>query len=68
MTKAAAKTGVSPTALVAIEQYFPAKQRIIEDDLAYRILPLGMRSLVWLMRFNSFRAWMIRVTKNDTPA
>jgi methyltransferase (TIGR00027 family) len=67
MTKAAAKTGVSPTALVAIEQYFPAKQRIIEDDLAYRILPLGMRSLVWLMRFNSFRAWMIRVTRNDTP-
>jgi methyltransferase (TIGR00027 family) len=67
MTKAAAKTGVSPTALVAIEQYFPAKQRIIEDDLAYRILPLGMRSLVWLMRFNSFRAWIIRVTRNDTP-
>jgi methyltransferase (TIGR00027 family) len=26
-----------------------------------------MRSLVWLMRFNSFRAWMIRVTRNDTP-
>lgn len=67
MTKAAAKTGVSPTALVAIEQYFPAKQRIIEDDLASRILPLGMRSLVWLMRFNSFRAWIIRVTRNDTP-
>ncbi|TFH03124.1 MAG: SAM-dependent methyltransferase, partial [Methanosarcina sp.] len=58
MTKAAAKTGVSPTALVAIEQYFPAEQRIIEDDLAYRILPLGMRSLVWLMRFNLFRTWM----------
>ncbi|MCQ1534751.1 class I SAM-dependent methyltransferase [Methanosarcina sp. KYL-1] len=67
MTEAAAKTGVSPTALVAIEQYFPAKQRIIEDDLAYRILPLGLRSLVWLMRFKSFRAWMIRVTGNDTP-
>lgn len=67
MTKAAAKTGVSPTALVAIEQYFPADQRIIEDDLAYRILPPGMKSLVWLMRFNSFRDWMIRVTGNDTP-
>ncbi|AKB76339.1 hypothetical protein MSLAZ_3078 [Methanosarcina lacustris Z-7289] len=67
MTKAAAKTGVSPTALVAIEQYFPVEQRIIEDDLAYRILPLGLRSLVWLMRFSSLRIWMIRVTKNDTP-
>ncbi|AKB30832.1 hypothetical protein MSSAC_0156 [Methanosarcina siciliae C2J] len=67
MTKAAAKTGVGPTVLVAIEQYFPENQRIIEDDLAYRILPLGMRSLVWLMRFNSVRAWMIRVTEKDTP-
>lgn len=67
MTKAAAKTGLSPTALVAIEQYFPAEQRIIEDDLAYRILPPGMRNLVWLMQFNSFKDWMIRVTGNDTP-
>jgi len=45
VTKAAAKTGVSPTALIAIEQYFPKKQRIIEDDLAYRILPFGARAL-----------------------
>lgn len=67
MTKVAAKTGVSPTAMVALEQYFPADQRIIEDDLAYRVLPSGMRSLVWLMRFNLFRDWMIRVTGNDTP-
>ncbi|AAM03623.1 TPA: class I SAM-dependent methyltransferase [Methanosarcina acetivorans] len=67
MTKAAAKTGVGPTALVAIEQHFPENQRIIEDDLAYRILPLGMRAFVWLMRFDSLRAWMIRVTEKDTP-
>lgn len=35
MAKAAAKTGVSPTVLIVIEQYFPEKQRIVEDDLAY---------------------------------
>jgi hypothetical protein len=46
MTKAAAKTGVSPTVLVAIEQYFPEKQRIIEDGLAYRMLPFGMKTFV----------------------
>lgn len=48
MAKAAAKTGVSPTALIAIEQYFPKKQRIIEDDLVYRILPFSAKALVWL--------------------
>ncbi|AAM31165.1 methyltransferase [Methanosarcina mazei] len=67
MAKAAAKTGMSPTAMVALEQYFPEKQRIIEDDVAYRILPFGMRSIVWLMRFNSLRNRMIRVTRNNTP-
>lgn len=49
MAKAAAKTGVSPTVLIAIEQYFPEKQCIIEDNLEYRILPFSARVLVWLM-------------------
>ena len=47
MAKAAAKTGVSPTVLIVIEQYFPEKQRIVEDDLVYRILPFVARALVW---------------------
>lgn len=67
MTKAAAKTGVSPTALIAIEQYFPKKQRIIEDDLAYRILPFGARALVWLAQPNWVRNWLIRETEKNTP-
>ena len=33
-TKAASKTGDQPTLIVAIEQSFPEKQRIIKDDLA----------------------------------
>jgi methyltransferase (TIGR00027 family) len=67
MTKAAAKTGVSPTVLVAIEQYFPEKQLIIEDRLAYRMLPFGMRTLVWLMRFNWARSWMIHAAEKNSP-
>jgi O-methyltransferase involved in polyketide biosynthesis len=50
MTQVAAKTGSGPTAMVAIEQHFPKDQRIIDDELAYRILPRGMRAYVWLMR------------------
>lgn len=46
MAKAETKTGVGPTVLVAIEQYFPEKERIIQDDLAYRILPPGIKPFV----------------------
>lgn len=67
MTKAAAKTGVGPTTLVAIEQHFPRNQRIIEDDLAYRILPFNMRTFVWLMSPNLIRDWMVRATEKDAP-
>jgi methyltransferase (TIGR00027 family) len=67
MTKAAAKTGASPTAMVALEQYFPEKQRIIEDDMAYRILPFGMRAFVWLVKSDPGRAWMVRETEKEAP-
>ena len=67
MAQAAAKTGVGPTMAVAIEQYFPADRRILDDDLAYRILPFGMRALVWLMRLDSARDWIVRVSEKSAP-
>lgn len=67
MAKAAAKTGMGPTVLVAIEQNFPVKQRILEDDLAYRILPFGMRIFVRLMRGKAVRNWMVRASEKDIP-
>lgn len=67
MAKAAAKTGASPTAMVALEQYFPEKQRIIKDDTAYRILPFSMRAFVWLVKSDLGRAWMIRATEKEAP-
>jgi methyltransferase (TIGR00027 family) len=67
MAQAAAKTGVGPTMTVAIEQYFPEDQRIIGDDLAYPILPFGMRALVWLTRPNSVRDWMVRASEKSAP-
>jgi O-methyltransferase involved in polyketide biosynthesis len=50
MARAAAKTGAMPAVIVAIEQSFPKDQRIIADDLAYAMLPFGMKAFVWLMR------------------
>jgi len=67
MSKAAAKTGLGPTVSVAIEQYFPEEQRIITDPLAYAILPISMRVLVWLTRFQPIRNWMIRSVEKSAP-
>jgi methyltransferase (TIGR00027 family) len=67
MAKAAAKTGVSPTTLVAIEQFFPEGSRIIEDDLAYRILPSGIKSFVGQMQMESVRNWMVEKSEAEAP-
>jgi methyltransferase (TIGR00027 family) len=67
MAQAAAKTGAGPTALVAIEQYFAKNERIIEDDLAYRMLSFGARAFLWLVRVNAVRDWMVRATERDAP-
>ena len=66
MAKEAAKTGTGPTALIAIEQYFPRKERIVEDDLAYQILPNG-RAFLRLMQSKPLRTWMVRATEKSAP-
>lgn len=59
----AAQTGAGPTTVVAIEQYFPAEQRIIHDDLALRILPASYRFFSRLTRISVIRNWMVRATE-----
>ena len=51
--------------LVAIEQYFPEGERIITDDLAYSILPLGSR--MWARSFRRYRNWLVRKTEGKVP-
>ncbi len=67
MANAAARTGPGPTALVAAEQNFPKGLRLIDDDVAYPILPFGARAFVWLMRPRWARDWMVRVTERTSP-
>jgi len=67
MTQKAAKTGSGPTAIIAIEQHFPEGARIINDDLAYRILPLAMRASIRLTRPAFVRDWVVRTTEKRTP-
>ena len=67
MTKEAAKTGADPTFIVAIEQYFPEDQRIIDDKVAYNILSLGYRTSAWFARFKVIRNWLINYSEKDNP-
>lgn len=60
MSKEAAKTASGPTALVAIEQFYPKEQRMIEDNLAYRVLSPGFRVFVQLTRPGWARRLLIR--------
>ena len=67
ITKAAAKTGIGPITLVAIEQNFPKNERIIEDNMAYQMLPFSVKVVVWLTRLNWVRNFMIKITEKDAP-
>ncbi len=67
MTRAAAKTGADPIFIVAVEQFFPRDQRIVEDDLALQILPLSIRVVGILMRFGFIRDWLISYSEKNSP-
>ena len=67
MTKAAAKTSADPISIVAVEQFFPKDQRIIEDDLALQILPLSLRVVASMMRYKFVRDWLISYGEKTTP-
>jgi methyltransferase (TIGR00027 family) len=67
MAQKAADTGVGPAAIVAIEQHFPEDARIINDDLAFQMLPFGVRAYVWLSRFSWARDWMVRAGEKKAP-
>ena len=59
-TNAAAKTGLAPAFIVAIEQNFPDDLRIIQDDLTARILPFYLRLFIGLTRITAIRDWLVR--------
>lgn len=67
MTKEAAKTGMGPTFLIAVEQSFPEDQRIITDKMAGPILPLTYRIMVRLFSIKFFRHWLISTSETSTP-
>jgi len=62
-----ATIGYGPMSLVAIEQLFPESARIINDDLAYRILPFGIKAAIWLKLLLWPRDRMVRWLEKRAP-
>jgi O-methyltransferase involved in polyketide biosynthesis len=67
MSKAAARTGIMPMAVVAVEQYLPKAQRVIDDGLAAPLLPLGAMIFVRFLRPRWMRDWIIGLTEKSDP-
>ena len=54
-------------ALVAVEQYFPKAQRVIDDDLAARLLPIGAKIFVHFLRGHRIRDWIMGLSEKSNP-
>ena len=67
MARAAARTAIMPIALVAVEQYLPKAQRVIDDGLAARMLPLGVLIFVRFLRSRWIRDWIIGLSEKSNP-
>jgi methyltransferase (TIGR00027 family) len=67
MAKKAAKTGPAPTVIVALEQHFPDSTRIINDELACRILPFTARAGIWLLERLLSRDSIVSRVENKIP-
>ncbi len=53
--------------IVAVEQDYPAPQRLVQDDLAVRFLPPGTGSFVSASRWRFLRNLMIRLSERRAP-
>jgi methyltransferase (TIGR00027 family) len=56
-----------PSALIAIEQYFPKELRIVDDSLVVRLLPLGARGFVRCLGIRPLRDWLIAWSEKSNP-
>jgi methyltransferase (TIGR00027 family) len=59
----AAQTAYGPMSIVAIEQYYPEGQRLVQDELAFQFMPLGLKALVKLTRWSPIRALIFNLSE-----
>jgi methyltransferase (TIGR00027 family) len=54
-------------AIAAIEQFFPKKERIVDDKLAYSMMPMGGKVFVNLMKMGWMKNWIISLSEKSQP-
>jgi len=67
MAKEAANTGLGPTTIVAVEQYYPPGQRIINDEFAFEMHPFALRAFIGLAKYGAIRNRLINVMEKNFP-
>jgi methyltransferase (TIGR00027 family) len=63
----AAQTAFGPMVLAAVEQHEPPGRRLVDDDLAGALLPMGMRILVGATRWPLLRRLLIAASERSGP-
>lgn len=63
----AARTAWGPIVQVALEQYVPRQQRIVQDSLAYHFLPVYLRLLVRAMSPKAIRERLLAAIDRRIP-
>ncbi|MCO1661178.1 class I SAM-dependent methyltransferase [Pseudonocardia humida] len=62
---AAEQTAFGPMVIAACERYTPAEQRLLDDDLAARFLPVGQRLVVHACRWAPVRRLLLDATERQ---
>lgn len=63
MSNPASQTAVGPMVIVALEQYGPEQQRLVQDNLAQQFLPSSIKFIVKLSRWQPMRNLLFTVTE-----
>lgn len=61
------QTAFGPMLIVATEQQYPAQQRVLDDELAVRMLPGALRSTVGACRWAWLRETIIKASEKRAP-
>jgi methyltransferase (TIGR00027 family) len=67
MRKKAAKTSWSPMVQVALEQLVPKEQRVIDDAVAYQLLPVLFKGFVIACRIDLIHRMLLNLVDRKAP-
>jgi methyltransferase (TIGR00027 family) len=63
MANPASQTAVGPMTIVAAEQHLNETQRLVQDELAYHLLPSSVKPIVRLTRWGPARGLLMNLTE-----